>query len=41
MQQLMVFRGVREEDIEKRTPRFLGYISALHNIRKLPDFIEG
>lgn len=39
MQQLIVFRGVSEEDIEERNPRFLGYISTLRDMRNLPDFI--
>jgi hypothetical protein len=38
MDQLIVFRGVSFEDIEKRNPRFLGYISSLRDLGKLPDF---
>lgn len=38
MQQLIVFRGVSEDDIQKRTPRFLGYISTLRDMGNLPDF---
>jgi hypothetical protein len=37
MPQLVAFRGVTENDIEKRTPRFKLYISTLRNIGKLPD----
>lgn len=40
MQKLIAFRGVSKEDIEKRTPRFLGYISALRELGELPDFME-
>lgn len=40
MQQLIVFRGVSEEDIEKRTPRFLGYISTLRDMGSLPNLVE-
>lgn len=36
MQQLIVFRGVSEEDIQKRNPRFLGYISGLRDMGNLP-----
>jgi hypothetical protein len=38
MHQLTVFRGVAEEDIVKRTPRFLGYICALRDLGEIPDF---
>lgn len=37
---LVIYRGVSEEDIEKRTPRFLGYISELREKGGLPDFKE-
>ena len=40
IQQLIVFRGVCEDEIKKRNPRFLGYISALRDIGNLPDFIK-
>jgi hypothetical protein len=40
MQQLIVFRGVNEEDIRDHTPRFLGYISALRELGVLRDFRE-
>lgn len=40
MRQLIAFRGVSMEDIQKRTPRFLWYISTLRDIGRLPDFIE-
>ena len=40
MNHLIVFRGVSQEDIQKRTPRFLGYITALRVMGDLPDFIE-
>ncbi|HEY5585854.1 MAG TPA: hypothetical protein VIK78_15365 [Ruminiclostridium sp.] len=36
--QLIVFRGVTEDDIEKRNPRFQGYISTLREMGHLPDF---
>jgi hypothetical protein len=36
--QLIIFRGISQEDIDKRTPKFLAYISALRDIGKLPDF---
>lgn len=39
IRQLVVFRGVGQEDIEKRSPRFLGYISTLHEMGKVPDFM--
>lgn len=38
MQQLMVFRGVSEDDIQKRSPRFLVYISTLRDMGNLPGF---
>jgi predicted Fe-S protein YdhL (DUF1289 family) len=38
IQQLIAFNGVTENDIEKRTPRFLMYISTLRDMRKLPSF---
>jgi hypothetical protein len=38
MQQLIVFRGVIEEDIQKRNPRFLVYISTLCDMGNLPGF---
>jgi|GEM_PF-1449628 len=37
MAQLVTFRGVTENDIEKRTPRFKLYISTLRHMGKLPD----
>jgi hypothetical protein len=40
MKQLIVFRGVSEDDIIKRNPRFLGYISTLHEMGILPDFTK-
>jgi hypothetical protein len=39
IRQLVVFRGVSQEDIEKCSPRFLGYISTLREMGKLPDFM--
>jgi hypothetical protein len=33
---LILFRGVTQEDIEKRSPRFLGYITAMHEMGYLP-----
>lgn len=38
MQQLIIFRGVTEDDIEKRSPRFLLYICTLRDLGKLPGF---
>jgi hypothetical protein len=38
MNQLIAFRGVGEDDIEKRSSRFLGYISALREMGNLSDF---
>ncbi len=38
MQQLIIFRGVTQEDIEKRSPRFIVYICALRDAGKLPGF---
>lgn len=40
MNELIAFRGISQEDIDNRTPRFLGYISALRELGKLPDFRE-
>lgn len=40
MQQLILFRGVSEEDIKNRSTRFLGYISELRDMGKLPDLTE-
>lgn len=40
IQQLMVFKGVDEEDIQKRSPRFLGYINVLREMGKLPGYGE-
>jgi hypothetical protein len=40
IKELIVFRGVSREDIEKRNPRFLGYICALRDMGKLPDLLE-
>lgn len=31
--QLIVFMGVREDDIERHSQRFMGYIAALHDIK--------
>lgn len=39
MNTLIVFRGLSEDDIKERSPRFLGYISALREMGNLPDFI--
>lgn len=36
MTRLMVFRGISQEDIEKRSPRFLGYITVLSEMGELP-----
>lgn len=38
MQQLIIFRGVTQDDIEKRSPRFFLYICTLRDVGKLPDF---
>ena len=38
--QLIVFRGISADDIEKRNPRFLGYISTLRDMGILPYFRE-
>lgn len=38
MEQLIVFRGVSREDIEARSPRFMGYITALREMGKLTNF---
>ncbi|MDF2521274.1 MAG: hypothetical protein K0R84_1902 [Clostridia bacterium] len=38
IRELTIYRGISKEDIEKRTPRFLGYITALREIGELPDF---
>jgi hypothetical protein len=38
--QLIVFMGVSEADIERRSQRFLVYIAALHDMGNLPNFIE-
>lgn len=40
IQKLTIFKGVCQEDIEKRSPRFLSYISTLRDIGTLPDFIK-
>jgi hypothetical protein len=40
MHRLTVFKGVSKEDIEKRNQRFLGYISTLREMGKLPDFMR-
>jgi len=37
MNELIIYRGVSEEDIKSRNLRFLGYISALRDTGKLPD----
>lgn len=39
MARLMVFRGISQEDIEKRSPRFLGYITTLSEMGELPGII--
>lgn len=41
MQQLVVFNGVSEEDIQKRTPRFISYICVLSEMGKLPPCGKG
>jgi hypothetical protein len=38
MNKIIVFRGVSLEDIEKRSPRFLGYITTLRDMGELPGF---
>jgi len=38
--QLIVFMGVSEADIERHSQRFMGYIAALHDMGNLPNFIE-
>lgn len=38
IKQLIVFRGITEDDIQKRNPRFLGYITTLREMGMLPDF---
>jgi len=38
MKQLIVYRGVSEEDIKKRSLRFLTYISTLGDMGELPGF---
>lgn len=38
VQQLVLFRGIGKKDIEERNARFLGYISTLQEIGKLPSF---
>lgn len=40
MNEVIVFMGVSEDDIEKHTPRFLVYITALREMGNLPDLIE-
>ena len=40
MNQLLVFRGISQDDIEKRTPRFLQYITILRDMGDLPGIIE-
>jgi len=40
MNHLIAFRGVSQDDIEKRNIRFLGYISALREMGNLPDFMS-
>jgi hypothetical protein len=37
---LIVYRGVSEEDIKQRNPRFLGYINALRELGVLTDFLK-
>lgn len=38
MNQLIIFRGISQEDIDKRTPRFLNYINSLLEAGKLADY---
>jgi hypothetical protein len=40
MQQMIVFRGISEEDIKNRTPRFLSYITTLRDLGELPCMNE-
>jgi hypothetical protein len=40
MHQVIIFLGISEDDIEKHTPRFLGYINAMLKMGYLPDLIE-
>lgn len=40
MKKMIVFRGVCENDIKKRNPQFLGYITTLRDIGNLPGIIE-
>ncbi|WP_055665987.1 hypothetical protein [Desnuesiella massiliensis] len=40
MNQLLVFRGISQDDIEKRTPRFLQYITTLRDMGNLSSIIE-
>jgi len=37
MRELIVFMGVTQEDIDRRSTRFLNYISTLRDMGKLPD----
>lgn len=38
MNQIIIFRGVRDEDIKLRNPRFLGYLNSMRRMGSLPDF---
>lgn len=38
MNQLIIFRGISQDDINKRTPKFLSYINSLREVGKLADF---
>ena len=40
MYQVIIFMGISENDIEKHTPHFLGYINAMLKMGYLPDLIE-
>jgi hypothetical protein len=40
MYQVIIFMGISEDDIEKHTQRFLGYINAMLKMGYLPDLIE-
>jgi len=40
MYQVIIFMGISEDDIEKHTQRFLGYINAMLKMGYLPDLIK-
>ena len=40
MYQVIIFMGISDDDIEKHTSRFLGYITAMIKMGYLPDLIE-